>query len=109
MSVSYTHLDVYKRQGVRIYEFTPGFTHSKTFVVDDEYATVGTINLDYRSLYLHFECGVWLYQTKSVADVKEDFINSLAVSEEVSQETIRRMGSLRRLYQAVLRLFAPLM
>ncbi len=108
-TLSRAYYQILMESGVRIYEFTPGFTHSKTFVVDDEYATVGTINLDYRSLYLHFECGVWLYQTKSVADVKEDFINSLAVSEEVSQETIRRMGSLRRLYQAVLRLFAPLM
>ena len=46
--------------GVRIYEYLPGFIHGKTFTVDDKFATVGTINLDYRSLYLHFECGVWL-------------------------------------------------
>lgn len=57
--------------GVRVYEYTPGFVHSKTFVCDDEIATVGTINLDYRSLYLHFECGVWMYQSQAVREAKK--------------------------------------
>ncbi len=58
--------------GVRIYEYTPGFIHAKNFVADDIIATVGSINLDFRSLYLHFECGVYMYRTRAVMDVKKD-------------------------------------
>ena len=63
--------------GVKIYEYTPGFIHSKTVVADDEIATVGTINFDYRSLYLHFECGVFLIKTKSIFQIKKDFMDIL--------------------------------
>ena len=65
--------------GVKIYEYTPGFIHSKTFVCDDEIGVVGTINMDYRSLYLHFECGVWMYKTKSILDIRDDFLKTLEV------------------------------
>lgn len=58
--------------GVKIYQYTPGFIHAKSFVCDDEIATVGSVNLDFRSLYLHFECGVWMYQSKAVMELKED-------------------------------------
>ena len=70
--------------GVRIYEYTPGFIHAKNFVCDDEFAAVGTINLDYRSLYLHFECGVWLYRCQAVGQVKEDMLRTFEISEEIS-------------------------
>ena len=56
--------------GVKIYEYTPGFIHSKTFVCDDKLGIVGTINLDYRSLFLHYECGVWMYQTSAIAKLR---------------------------------------
>lgn len=69
--------------GVRIYEYTPGFNHAKTFVADDTVGTVGTVNLDYRSLYLHFECGVWMHGTQAVGDMKEDFLRTLEKSEEI--------------------------
>ena len=59
--------------GVKIYEFTPGFVHAKIFVSDDEVATVGTINLDYRSLYLHFENGAYIYNNPAVRDIEQDF------------------------------------
>lgn len=96
------------RAGVRIYEYSSGFLHSKTFVSDDETAIVGTTNLDFRSLYLHFECGVWMCGTTSVAEVKEDFLNTLERSEEITLATCR--GSLlERIVQPILRLFAPLM
>ncbi|MCB6567377.1 phospholipase D-like domain-containing protein, partial [Desulfovibrio desulfuricans] len=62
--------------GVRIYEYTPGFIHAKNFVCDDKIATVGTINLDYRSLYLHFECGVYMYDVPAIKDIKEDFLKT---------------------------------
>ncbi len=58
----------------------------RLFVSDDKTATVGTTNLDYRSLYLHFECGVWLYKNRAVAQVKEDFLASLQVCQEIQLE-----------------------
>lgn len=96
--------------GVRIYEYTPGFLHAKCFVCDDEYATVGSINLDYRSLYLHFECGVFLYRAPAVAQVYEDVINTLTVSREVSLADCQRKHPLgMSLVHALLRLAAPLL
>lgn len=94
--------------GVRIYEYTPGFLHAKTFVSDDQIATVGTINMDYRSLYLHFECGTVLYRSRVVEQVKEDFIRTLGVCQEITLEDCRHRFPFR-LFQEILRLFAPLM
>lgn len=107
-AVTRSYYEVLLENGVRIYEYTPGFIHSKTFVVDDTYATVGTVNLDYRSLYLHFECGVWLYRTRSVGQVLEDFKKTLCVCQEITVEN-NRVSWLRRMGRAVLRVFAPLM
>lgn len=95
--------------GVHIYEYTPGFIHAKTFVVDDEYAVVGTINLDYRSLYLHYECGVWLYKTKSVLDVRDDFIETLKVCQLITMENCTNIKWYNKIMYAFLRIFAPLM
>lgn len=95
--------------GVKIYEYTPGFIHAKTFIVDDLYAVVGTINLDYRSLYLHFECGVWLYNHPVIPDVLRDFQETMELSQPVLLEQTTRLSWLKRLYRAVLRLVAPLM
>ncbi len=94
------------RHGVKVYEFTPGFLHSKTFVCDDKYATVGSVNLDYRSLYLHFECGVWMYKTNSVMEVKEDFCRTFLQCEEIQKP---KNSLFRRLFRGILELFAPLM
>jgi cardiolipin synthase len=78
-------------------------------VVDDEYAVVGTINLDFRSLYLHFECGVWMYNTDTVLQVKESTLEALKVSRRVGMEDIKSTPKIKRLGRAVLRIFAPLM
>lgn len=94
--------------GVKIYEYTAGFIHSKTFVSDDKVATVGTANLDFRSLYLHFECGVWMYKSKAVRQVKEDFLETLEKCHRITLEDCRGNAFLR-LVQDVLRVFAPLM
>jgi len=94
--------------GVKVYEYSRGFIHSKTFVSDDKVATVGTTNLDFRSLYLHFECGVWLYNSPSVLAIKNDFMQTLADSQEITLEDCRS-NALLRLAQEVLRIFAPLM
>jgi len=96
------------QEGVKVYEYSIGFNHSKTFVSDDRVATVGTTNLDYRSLYLHFECGVWMYKSSSIAKVKEDFINTLPICHEITLRDCSR-NAVQRIVQDVLRLFAPLM
>ena len=95
--------------GVRIYQYTPGFIHAKCFVCDDTVATVGSINMDYRSLYLHFECGVCLYHSSAVMQVKEDAVKTMAQSEEVTLDFCRNRGWYVRLLQSLLRLIAPLL
>jgi cardiolipin synthase len=95
--------------GVRIYEYTPGFIHSKVFCVDGQYATVGTINLDFRSLYLHFENGVWLYDADCIGQVEADFKKTFPICQEISLEQCRATKWYVRLGRACLRLFAPLM
>ena len=91
--------------GVKIYEYTPGFVHAKVFVSDDRIATVGTINLDYRSLYLHFENGTYLYGTKEVPQIRDDFLSAVSVSHKVEvSETWN--GILRGFLMSVIRLFA---
>lgn len=96
------------RAGVQIYECTGGFIHSKTFVSDDKTATVGTTNLDFRSLYLHFECGVLLFESAAVQAVKDDFLATLEVCQPVTEADCES-NIFMRLFQDILRLFAPLM
>ncbi|HWQ76790.1 MAG TPA: cardiolipin synthase [Syntrophomonas sp.] len=108
-SVTRSNYMVLLECGVKIYEYTPGFIHSKTFVVDDLFAVVGTINLDYRSLFLHFECGVWLYRSSSVFEVKSDFVETLEVCQNITLEDCRRAKWYTRMTRSVLRMFAPLM
>ena len=96
------------RGGVKIYEFTPGFVHSKIMIADDTVASIGTVNLDFRSLYLHFECGVKLYGASAVTAMKEDFLKTLERCEEMAPNDIKG-GFFRRLGRDILRLFSPLM
>lgn len=95
--------------GVKIYEYTPGFIHSKTFVVDDKMAIVGTVNMDYRSYYLHYECGVWFYKSKVVMDVKKDYMETLEKSHLVTLEECRNVAFPVRIMRAILNLFSPMM
>ncbi|MCM1282185.1 MAG: cardiolipin synthase [Muribaculaceae bacterium] len=95
--------------GVNIYKYTPGFLHSKCFVVDDLYAVVGTINLDYRSLCLHFECGVFMYRTSAVPQVKADILAAMEVSREVTAEEAGKRLFIMRQFFGVLNLLAPLL
>ena len=94
--------------GVKIYEYTPGFMHAKSYLVDDKYAMVGTINLDYRSLVHHFENGVLLYKTDAIKDIKEDILNVLDSSHEVKTEEIKNNFT-QRLISSLVRIFAPLL
>ena len=94
--------------GVKIYEYTPGMVHAKTFIADDRSAVVGTINLDYRSLYLHFECGVWMCDTPAIADMKAEYLSELERSAPITEELCLQQRRGRRLIRAVLRTLAPL-
>lgn len=96
------------RDGVKIYEYSPGFLHSKVFLADDEIATVGTINLDYRSLYLHFENGTYLYKAKEIEKIKEDFSETMEVSKRIHVEDIE-FSIIRRIVIGFMKLFAPLL
>lgn len=108
-AVTRAHYEELVKGGVKIYEYTPGFIHSKVFVVDGIYATVGTINLDYRSLYLHFENGVFLYGADCVPQVEQDIQDTLAVSQRITWKECRATSLPVRVLRSLLRLLAPLM
>ena len=94
--------------GVKIYEFTPGFCHAKLCVADDKLAVVGTINLDFRSLYHHFENAVLIYDMPAIADIKKDFEETIARSCDVTSRYNVRQKGMIRVVQSLLRLVAPL-
>lgn len=96
------------KAGVKVYEYSKGFLHAKSFVCDDCIATVGTTNLDFRSLYLHFECGVWMWSSTAVMEVKQDFTDTLEVCQQIREDDCDN-HLIVRLVQDALRLFAPLM
>lgn len=94
--------------GIQVFEYEPGFMHAKTFVCDDRVATVGTTNLDFRSLYLHFECGALLFNNSTIIDIKNDFLDTLGNCHQITQKECSS-NFLLHLFQDFLRLFAPLM
>lgn len=94
--------------GVRIYEFSEGFIHSKTVISDGDFAMVGTVNMDFRSLYLHMECGVCLYGVSEIGAIERDFLDTLCLSREITLKDCRT-NFLVRLLQQICRIFAPLM
>ena len=108
-AVARTYYESLMRAGVRIYEYTPGFVHAKVFVSDNDTATVGTINLDYRSLYHHFECGAFIYNNRVVWDIEKDFQETLKKCHEMTMEDIKSISWIQKLCGRVLRLIAPLM
>lgn len=97
------------RQGVRIYEYSPGFCHAKQCVCDGTMAMIGTSNLDYRSLYLHFENDVLLYDCQAVKDMAEDFLTMFPQCREVTEQYREGRSAMLRLWQCILRLFAPML
>ena len=94
--------------GVKIYEYEPGFIHAKSYIADDEYAMIGTINLDYRSLVHHFENGVWMYRCQAINDMKRDMESVFEKSISVTAE-MRKAGMFRRFVRSVARIFAPML
>ena len=103
-----THYRELLSSGVSIYEYTPGFVHSKLFLADDRVATVGTVNLDYRSLYLHFENGVVIYKKSSIREIRTDFEKTFSVSRRIDPETWRP-GVLEGICGSLLKFVAPLL
>ena len=95
--------------GVKIYQYTPGFIHSKCVLCDDETAVVGTINFDYRSFYHHFECGVFLYRTAMLKDLRKDMEETFAVSENITLEWCKKKFVKTNVIGPFLKLFSPLL
>lgn len=104
-----THYKSLLESGVEIYEFTKGFVHAKVFYVDGKEAVVGTINMDYRSLYHHFECATYMYQTKCLTDIEKDFIETLAECTRATEESIQKEKVSRKLLGIISKAIAPLM
>ena len=107
--VTQSYYGILMSAGVKIYEYLPGFIHAKSIVIDDEAAVVGTINMDFRSFYLHFENGVWMCGNEAVDDIYNDFINTLDYCEEIDYNVWRKRPWYKKVAQGFLRLFAPLL
>ncbi len=95
--------------GVRIFEYKPGFIHAKNVVSDDECAICGTINTDYRSFYLHYECGVFLSEMGAVYDMKNDFLSTMEKCEEIQLDKWNKRPWYQRLIQFVLKIISPML
>lgn len=104
-----THYKILKDAGVKIYEYSPGFVHSKVFVSDDRKAVVGTINLDYRSLYHHYECATYMYKTDCIADIEKDFTDTLPKCREVTFESIKKEKISYKVAGRLAKMISPLM
>lgn len=108
-AVARTYYESLIKAGVQIYEYTPGFVHAKVFVSDNDTATVGTVNLDYRSLYHHFECGSFIYNNPVVWEIEKDFQETLKKCHKMTEEDLKRRSLLEKISGRILRLIAPLM
>ena len=104
-----THFAALNAAGVKLYTYTPGFVHAKSFVVDDTEAVVGTINLDYRSLYHHFECAVYMHGVDAIADIEGDFHATQRQCRRVTRESIKAEKWHVKLAGFVLKTIAPLL
>lgn len=94
--------------GGKIYRFKEGFNHAKTLIIDDDYAIIGTVNVDYRSMFLHFECCNLLMHTPTIKDIKEDFEQTILASEELKYEVSKKRNPIKRLISFFLSIFGPL-
>ncbi len=97
------------RGGVKIFEYLPGYIHAKTILSDDDHAVTGSINMDYRSFHLHFESGIWIAGAPVLKDIKQDFLNTFAISEQINYEAWKTNPWYLKPVQTILRLFSPLM
>lgn len=101
----------YKRileAGGEIYEYTKGFNHAKNIIVDETYAFIGTVNMDYRSLFLHYECGAYIYNDPCIKNMRLDFLTSLESSENISLERFKKRSIISKVIGNILAIFSPL-
>ena len=94
--------------GIEVYEYQKGFIHAKTFISDGKMATVGSVNLDYRSLYHHFECGCFMYDVPAIKEIEKDFESIVKDSSLMTKETYKKIPAIRRALGRVFRIFSPL-
>lgn len=104
-----SHYGVLLEAGVKIYEYTPGFVHAKVFVSDDREAVVGTINLDYRSLYHHFESAAYIHGARCIPDIEADVQDTLSKCRRVDTQALKRRPLWMKVAGAILKAFAPLL
>lgn len=97
------------KAGVRIFEYTPGFIHSKMFVSDDNIALCGTINMDFRSYYLHYECGTLIAYDKEIEKMRDDYLETLKLSKEITLEEAMKTNIIIRLFRSIMNVFSPLL
>lgn len=108
-ALAFTHYGALIDAGVRLYEYTPGFVHAKSFVADHMEAVVGTINLDYRSLYHHFECATYMYGVECIGEIEEDFLKLQSKCKMVTRESMKNEKLTRKVTGIILKAIAPLL
>ncbi len=107
--IARTYYPVLLEAGVKLYEYTPGFVHAKLFVSDDKKACIGSVNLDYRSLYHHFECGAFIYDSDAISDMYRDFLDTQDKCIEVTPEYYKKLNIFTKLFGRIARVVAPLL
>ena len=107
--VGRTFIKTLIKNGIKIYEYEPGFIHAKSFVSDDNRACVGSVNLDYRSLYHHFECGAYIYSSSVITDIEHDFLKTKKFCKLITMNDYKKIPFYRRVIGYVFRIFAPLL
>lgn len=108
-AVSRSNYEILVKAGVKIYEYKPGFIHSKTMVADDVAAIVGTTNMDFRSYYMHFECGILFIKSKAVLQVRDDFLVTQAECVEITLEQVQKVNVFVKIIRAILNMFSALL
>ncbi len=107
-AVARTYYPQLIKSGVKIYEYAPGFVHAKTFLADDEVAVAGTINLDFRSMYLHYECASLFYKTEGLDRIKNDFDTTFEMCQQISMKEYYRFSMWQKITGRILRIIGPL-
>lgn len=106
--VTQSHYLPLTKAGVEIYEYLPGFIHAKNVICDNIVSTVSTVNFDYRSLYHNYECGVWMYKTSAIQDMKKDFEETLKKSLQIDQKKLEKTNIIKVMLSSILKFFSPL-
>ncbi|MBQ9518852.1 MAG: cardiolipin synthase, partial [Firmicutes bacterium] len=107
--LAHAHYPALLKAGVKIYEYSPGFVHAKNYTSDDKKAVVGTINMDFRSLYLHWECACYMYDTPCVKDIEQDFKDTLKQCQRITEADLKNFSLFEYVFGKILSIFAPLM